>query len=79
MQIYGNFEGLVPLKIVNHLGWQYNTLPKFNNSPLKNPDWKTRQFPFGMVTFQGRTVKLQVGISEHLVISIEVRVLLAQG
>ena len=36
------------------------TLPKFNSSPLKNDGWKTI-LPFGMVYFQGRTVKLPGG------------------
>ena len=37
------------------------TPPKFNSSPLKLDGWKT-MFLFGVVTSQGRAVKLQVGI-----------------
>ena len=40
-----------------------NTPPKFNSSPLKNDGWKTT-FPFGRVTFQGRTLKL-LGCTQH--------------
>ena len=40
--------------------------PKFNSSPLKNGGWKTSLSYWVSVTFQGRTVKLQVG-STHTI------------
>ena len=37
-----------------------NTPPKFNSSPLKNDGWEMILSFWVSVTFQGRTVKLQV-------------------
>ncbi len=45
------------------------TPPKFNSSPLKNDGTGRRSFPFGMVYFQGRTIKLQVGMQLWIVSS----------
>ena len=43
------------------LNFEGVTLPKFNSEfALKNDGWK-KNSPFGMVYFQGRTVKLSGG------------------
>ena len=46
---------------------QHPTPRKFNSEffSLKNDGWKDFCFPFGMVYFQGRHVKLQVGKQKH--------------
>ena len=46
---------------------QHPTPRKFNSEffSLKNHGWKDFCFPFGMVYFQGRHVKLQVGKQKH--------------
>ena len=45
----------------------------FNSSPLKMDGWNI-DFPFGMITFQGRSVKLQGGIFQFIYINVSTHI-----
>ena len=58
-------DGSDPNHLRNGMVLQIYTPTKFNSSPLKN-GWLEDYFPIGKVTFQWRTVKLQVSRLEML-------------